>query len=68
MARTVPIGVVETPEFLSATRKLMNDEDRTLLVEYLAYNPTATTLSPERVVCGSCDGGWKAGASAVARG
>ena len=46
MARTVPISVVETPEFLSATRKLMNDEDRTLLVEYLAYNPTAGDLIP----------------------
>lgn len=46
MARTVPISVVETPEFLSATRKLMNDEERTLLVEYLAYNPTAGDLIP----------------------
>ena len=46
MARTVPISVVETPEFLSATRKLMNDEERALLVEYLAYNPTAGDLIP----------------------
>jgi hypothetical protein len=46
MARTVPISVVETPEFLSATRKLMNDEERTLLVEYLAYNPTSGDLIP----------------------
>jgi hypothetical protein len=46
MARTVPISVVETPEFLSATRKLMNDKERTLLVEYLAYNPTAGDLIP----------------------
>lgn len=45
MAR-VPISVVETPEFLSAARKLMNDEERTLLVEYLAYNPTAGDLIP----------------------
>lgn len=41
MARTVPISVVETPEFLSATRKLMSDEERALLVDYLAYNPTS---------------------------
>lgn len=46
MARTVPISVVETPEFLSATRKLMSDEDRALLVDYLAYNPTSGDLIP----------------------
>jgi hypothetical protein len=37
---------VETPEFLSATRKLMSDEERMLLVDYLAYNPTAGDLIP----------------------
>jgi hypothetical protein len=31
---------------LSATRKLMNDKERALLVEYLAYNPTAGDLIP----------------------
>ena len=46
MARTVPISVVETPEFLSATRKRMSDEERALLVDYLAYNPTAGDLIP----------------------
>lgn len=46
MARTVPISVVETPEFLSATRKLMADEERALLVDYLAYNPTTGDLIP----------------------
>ncbi len=46
MARTVPISVVETPEFLSATRKLMSDEERILLVDYLAYNPAAGDLIP----------------------
>ena len=44
MAWTVPISVVETPEFLSATRKLMSDDERSLLVDYLAYNPTAGDL------------------------
>ena len=47
MARTVPISVVETPEFLSAVQKLMNDEERSLLVDYLAHNPTAGDLIPE---------------------
>ena len=46
MARTIPISVIETPEFLSATRKLMNDEERALLVDYLAYNPRAGDLIP----------------------
>jgi len=44
MTRRVPISVVETPEFLSATRKLMTDEERALLVDYLAYNPTSGDL------------------------
>ncbi len=44
MPRPVPISVVETPEFLSATRKLMSDEERALLVDYLAYNPTSGDL------------------------
>ncbi|HEX4029630.1 MAG TPA: type II toxin-antitoxin system RelE/ParE family toxin [Terracidiphilus sp.] len=35
-----PITVVETDEFLAVTRKLMDDVERSELVEYLAYNPT----------------------------
>lgn len=46
MARTVPITVVETPEFLTATGKLMSDDERALLVDYLAYNPTVGDLIP----------------------
>ena len=46
MARTVPISVVETPEFLSATRKLMDEAERASLVDYLAWNPTAGDLIP----------------------
>lgn len=46
MARTAPVSVVETPEFLLATRKLMSDEQRALLVDYLAYNPTTGDLIP----------------------
>jgi hypothetical protein len=65
MARTVPVSVVETPEFLSATRKLMSDEERALLVDYLAYNPTAGDLIPGT---GGVDGAWTAEASAAARG
>ena len=44
MARAIPICVVETPEFLATARKLMSEEERALLVDYLAYNPTAGDL------------------------
>jgi len=33
-------------EFLAATRKLMDDEERAELVEYLAYHPTAGVAVP----------------------
>ena len=46
MPRSVPVTVVETPEFLSAIDKLMDEEDRKLLVDYLAYNPAAGDLVP----------------------
>ncbi len=44
MVKTVPVSVVETPEFLSATCKLMDDDERALLVDYLAHNPMAGDL------------------------
>jgi hypothetical protein len=44
MTRPPPVAVVETPEFLSATRKLMDDEERALLVDYLAHHPLAGDL------------------------
>jgi hypothetical protein len=46
MARTDPIAVVETPEFLSATRKIMTDDERRILVDFLAFHPTAGDLIP----------------------
>ena len=44
MAVAAPVCVVETPEFVAATHKLLTDGERTLLVDYLAYNPTAGDL------------------------
>ena len=38
------VGVVETPEFLSTARKLMDDAERMMLVDYLARNPDAGDL------------------------
>jgi hypothetical protein len=46
LQETDPITVVGTPEFLSATRKLLDDDERAELVEYLAYNPAAGTVIP----------------------
>lgn len=46
MTGSDPISVVETPEFLTASRKLMSDDERALLVDFLAYNPTAGDLIP----------------------
>src|SRR5438132_13333823 len=46
MTRTALISVVETPEFLSATRKLVTDDERAVLVDSLAHNPTAGDLIP----------------------
>lgn len=44
MAREVPVTVVETPEFRTSSRRVMNDADRMALIDYLAYNPTAGDL------------------------
>jgi|SRR5664279_2048883 len=46
MSGNIPVTVVETPEFLSATRKLMTEEERAALVDYLAYNPVGGDLVP----------------------
>lgn len=46
MCRPIPVSVVETPEFLAATRRIMDDEERGLLVDYLARNPLAGDLIP----------------------
>ena len=44
--RAAPVSIVETPEFLSATRKLLNEEERIILVDYPAHNPNAGELIP----------------------
>src|SRR5215472_7203549 len=46
MAQKAPVSVIETPEFLVATNKLMAEAERMLLVDYLAYNPSAGDLIP----------------------
>ena len=46
MSRRAPITVVETPEFLAATRHIMDEEEHGLLVDYIAHNPLAGALIP----------------------
>ncbi len=46
MSRPVPVSVVETPEFLAATQRIMDEEERGALVDYLARNPMAGDLIP----------------------
>lgn len=36
-----PVSVIETPEFLSAARKLLDEEERKALVDFLAGSPEA---------------------------
>lgn len=40
------ITVVETPEFLAASRKLLDEDQRTLLISYLAANPAVGDFVP----------------------
>lgn len=68
MSRPAPVRVVETPEFLAATRRMMDEAERSVLVDYLAYNPLAGDVIPGPAECASCAGRWRAVASAAARG
>lgn len=44
MSKLRPVTVVETPEFLSTTKKLLDDDERGLLIDYLSANPLAGDL------------------------
>lgn len=46
MEGAAPVAVVETPDFLAATRKLMDETERAALVDYLANQPLAGDLIP----------------------
>jgi hypothetical protein len=57
------------PEFLAATKKLMDDEVRAELVHYMAYNPTAGDVIPGtggvRKICWALEGRGKRGGARV---
>ncbi len=41
-----PVSVIETPEFLSVTRKMLDDGEREALVDHLAHHPLSGDLIP----------------------
>jgi hypothetical protein len=41
MSSLAPVSVVETPEFLAATKRIMDEQERSQLVDHLARNPLA---------------------------
>jgi hypothetical protein len=41
MSADKPVTVVETPRFVSVARKLLDDEEREALIEFLAFQPEA---------------------------
>jgi hypothetical protein len=68
-SRAAPVSVVETPEFLASTRRIMDEEERSLLVDYLARNPLAGDLIQRaRAGYASSAGAWRGAASAPALG
>ena len=68
MSRPVPASVVETPEFLAATRRIMDDDERGVLVDFLARNPLAGDLIPGTGGVSKLRWGWRDVASEAARG
>jgi hypothetical protein len=48
MPRPAPVSVVETPEFLAAARRIMDNDERGVLVDFLARNPLSGELIPWR--------------------
>ena len=66
--RPAPVTVVETPEFLAATRKLMDVDERALLVDHLALNPMAGDLIPGTGGVRKLRWGLEGGANAVGHG
>ena len=46
MSKSAPVSVVETPEFLAATKRIMDEQERSQLVDHLARNPLAGDLIP----------------------
>lgn len=66
---STPVTVVETPDFVAAARKLMDEEDRALLIDPLARHPQDGDLIPGSGGVRKLRWGlWRDAASAVAPG
>ena len=46
MSGSAPVTVIETPEFLEMAGRIMDEDERGLLVDYLAHNPRAGDIVP----------------------
>jgi hypothetical protein len=69
MPEAKPVAVVELPEFILATRKMLDDEEREELIDFLAYNPTAGDViagtGGVRKVRWALPGGGKSGGARI---
>jgi hypothetical protein len=46
MSKPAPVSIVETPEFLAAAKRIMDEQERSQLVDHLARNPLAGDWIP----------------------
>lgn len=64
-----PSTVIETPEFLAASRKLLSEAERHRLIDYIAYHPLGGDLIPGtggvRKLRWALDGRGKSGGARV---
>jgi hypothetical protein len=69
MSESRPVAVMELPEFIAATRKLLDDEEREELIDFLAFNPTEGDViagtGGVRKVRWALPGGGKSGGARV---
>jgi hypothetical protein len=65
---SVPLSVVETPQFLRQAEDVWSEAERQDFVDYIARNPEAGDLIPTPAASARYAGGGKAWASGEGRG
>lgn len=68
MMEGAPVCVVETSEFLVKTRRIMDEEERAEMINFLAFNPNAGDLVPGTGGARKLRLGCRAEANAATRG
>ena len=69
MMQGAPVCVVETPEFIAETRRIMNEEEHAEMIDYLALSIRLLAFSFRgQAVCESSGGERRAEANSAARG